>query len=109
MTTDKPNHNRLSQLEGRSADPTTLVGSFFHGQGSKWHGTQGCVVAEPAPGMYLVEFFSWLLGDSTEQRLIPITDMTEWLFYDDAQWMSNAYDHGVAQRWENERNEAEQS
>ena len=106
-TEDQANRNRLELAIARDADPQSLVGSFFHGQGGKFHAHQGCVVAEPAPGMYLVEFFSWLAGDSTNQQLVPIADMTEWLFYDTAEWMNNAYEHGVSQRWEKERRDQE--
>lgn len=110
--TDEPsspraNRNRLDIAVSQDADPRSLVGSFFHGQAGRWHGHQGCVVGEPSPGVYLVEFFGWLGGDSTNQQLVPIGEMSEWLFYDDATWMNNAYEHGVSQRWERERKAAE--
>jgi hypothetical protein len=77
--------------------PASLVGSFVHrnvgtdDDGGVW---QGAVVAEPAPGIYLIEWFSWIAGDSTHQTLVPITDMTGpgWRIYDTAEWMRNAYE-----------------
>ncbi|MCF7552208.1 hypothetical protein [Pseudonocardia sp. WMMC193] len=63
------------------------------------------MVAEPSPGIYLCEFFDWF-GTSDHQGLVRIDDMMEWTFYDDATWMSNAYEGGVRQRWERERGEA---
>lgn len=109
MTTNstgkKPDRNRLERAIAQDADPGSLVGSFFHGQGGRFHTNQGCIVAEPMPGIYLVEFFSWLMGESTNQQLVPIAQMTEWLFYDDAEWMTSAYEHGVQQRWDRERKE----
>lgn len=101
----RPDRNRLSAVAADDADPMSLVGSYFHGQGGRFHAHQGCVVAEPARGVYLVEFFSWASGGSTQQRLVPIADMDEWLFYDDAEWMHNAYED-VSRRWERERQAA---
>ena len=92
--------DRLSAVEGHwRAD--SLVGSFFHSLKEKegehivcW---QGCVVAEPNPGIYLVEVFEWLGGSSTHQELIRIEDMLDWHFYDDSKWMNSAY-HNVWER-----------
>lgn len=81
----------------------SLVGSFFHSTDPP--GWQGCVVAEPQPGLYLVELFSWFMGDSTEQVLVPVGQMTGWQFYDTAEWMTNVYEHGLKQRWEIARKE----
>jgi hypothetical protein len=93
--------DRLAGVVDRPPEPTSLVGSYFH---SGWQqGWQGCVVAEPAPGVYLVERFSWLAGESLDQQLVPIGDMTDWQFYDTAEWMRNTYEHGLKHRWELER------
>ena len=80
----------------------SLVGSFFHSDAER--GWQGCVVAEPAPGIYLVERFEWLVGGSSDQTLVRIEDMLGWQFYDDQEWMKNSYEKGgVRQQWEEER------
>lgn len=83
----------------------SLVGSFFHTDADR--GWQGMVVAEPQPGTYLVELFSWIAGESTAQQLVTLAQMleAEWRFYDTSEWMRNAYDHGVSQRWDLERQE----
>lgn len=87
-----------------SLERDSLVGSFFHS--TVEHGWQGLVVAEPRPGIYLVELFSWVMGDPTHQQLIPIEEMTGWRFYDDTEWMNNAYKHGGVQRtWDRQRAE----
>jgi hypothetical protein len=99
--TDAKRPDRLSTVADQPFDPTSLVGSYFHSEAARgWH---GCVVAEPAPGVYLVETFSWLSGSSHSQHLVRIEDMLDWQFYDDAEWMGDAYEHGVATRWERER------
>lgn len=98
--------NRLLAAEVLPLLPDSLVGSYFHGTADKaW---QGCVVAEVAPQVYLVELFSWVMGDSTDQLLVPLAEMTGWVFYDDARWMNNAYNYGgVAERWQREREDAD--
>lgn len=84
--------NRLAQVDAsQPLAPNSLVGSYFHGdQGRQW---QGCVVAEPQPGVYLVELFSWVAGQSTEQRIVSLSAMGGWRFYDTAEWMNAAYEN----------------
>jgi predicted GIY-YIG superfamily endonuclease len=96
--------DRLSQAENRPFTIDSLVGTFFLGTFDR--SIQGCVVAEPSPGVYLVETFSWIMGESYEQELVPIEAMAGWSFYDSAEWMKNAYEQGVGRRWEQQRAEA---
>jgi hypothetical protein len=107
MGNESEKKHRTAALEYRELGPDSLVGSFFHGSDSRqW---QGVVVAEPAPGIYLVELFDWLIGASTEQVLVRIDEMMDWHFYDDAEWMHNAYEHSIEHQWKriNESNEPE--
>lgn len=93
--TPKPKRqDRLSAAGKAPLNPQSLVGTFFHGTSAQ--GWQGCVVAEPAPGIYLVELFSWVMGDSTHQQLVRMYEMTGWRFYDDAEWMNNDYEAVVS-------------
>lgn len=74
--------------------PGSLVGSYFHGRGSgrSW---QGCIVAEPSPGVYLIELFDWMGGYPFNQELIRLEEMIadNWFFYDSAEWMTEFYEH----------------
>jgi hypothetical protein len=88
--------DRLSMVGLSSLAPDSLVGSFFHSDAKR--GWQGAVVAEPHPGVYLVELFEWLAGSSTSQHLVRIEDMVGWQFYDTAEWMDSAYNHGGLER-----------
>jgi hypothetical protein len=88
---DKPVGFRLDPF-GPTFKPDSLVGSYFHGDAE--HQYQGAVVAEPHPGIYLVEFFSWLHGGSCWQELIRIEGMFGWRFYDDIKWMNQSYEAG---------------
>lgn len=95
---EQPHQDRLSMVVEGPFKTDSLVGSYFHGDDERqW---QGCVVAEPSPGVFLVELFEWLVGSSSEQRLVRLDEMTEWHFYDDAKWMNNAYNGGISRRWE---------
>lgn len=93
--------NRLEAVSAAGLRPDSLVGSFF--LSSAQLGWQGCVVAEPSPGVYLVETFDWVMGASHDQQLVQLDEMVGWTFYDSADWMQNAYEHGVRQRWERQR------
>ena len=107
---DGERRDRLATAESGPLSRHTLVGSFCHANTGRFEGgRQGCVVAEPAPSVYLVEWFSFMTGASTGQGLVRIDEMTDWSFYDSAGWMQNAYEHGVSQRWERQRAEGEAS
>jgi len=102
MTEAKKGRDRLAQSAETELTARSLVGTYFH-SGSE-RGWQGCVVAEPAPGFFLVETFEWVTGSSHDQRLVRTEDMLGWSFYDDAEWMNNAYEHGgVKEAWERQR------
>lgn len=93
------------RLVGWQLQPNSLVGSYFH---SGWVlGWQGRVVAEVAPTVYLVETFSWIDGSAYNQTLIKLEDMDDWVFYDDVDWMTDAYTTTVRERWARRRREVE--
>jgi hypothetical protein len=89
---------RLQAAVQTGCKTDTLVGSFFLSDAKR--GWQGCVVAEVAPAVYLVEPMSWLDGGGTEQQLARLEDMDDWTFYDDAEWRNNAYENGIKQAWD---------
>jgi hypothetical protein len=78
-----------------------LVGLWFHtfrtGETRTLH-HQGWVVGHPEPGLYLVEYFDWWVGDSWGIGLVPISDMAaakdlEWRFYRTREAMHDAYEN----------------
>lgn len=98
--------NRAEDAARQGLRPGSLVGSFFHGFGEPHNATQGIITAEPSPGVYLVEFLSWLIPDSLYQKIVPLSAMAEWRFYDDSKWMDNAYQNEVHALWDRARAEA---
>lgn len=92
--------DRFSDVDGRPLQPNSLVGSFFHSDAAR--GWQGRVLAEVAPEAYLVETFSWAGGDSFAQRLVRLSDMMEWRFYDDGGSMKERA-VAVEMEWARER------
>lgn len=98
MTDGSKPHDRIGQVQDlHELNPRSLVGSYFlSGLKTQW---QGCVVAEPAPGVYLVELFSWTGGASTHQRIIRLEDMFDWRFFDTAEWMTGDYDRTTSTVW----------
>jgi hypothetical protein len=95
--------SRLDNLDKQPLDPKSLVGSYLLATARL--GWQGCVVAEPARGVYLVELFSWAFGGSLDQKLVRLEDMTEWSFFDTSDWLSNAYRNFKQAQWDREREE----
>lgn len=63
-------------------EPGCLVASVIHRFGPEgqldW---QGAVVAEPKPGLYLVELFELIVEEPSCQRLIRVEDMVDWHFF----------------------------
>jgi hypothetical protein len=104
---DENERDRIGTASKRPLAPDSLVGSFFHSDSER--GWQGCIVAEPAPGVYLVETYEWIAGTSHNQLLVRIEEMNDWRFYDSAEWMNNAYEHGVERRWDRELKEREEA
>ncbi|WP_116200945.1 hypothetical protein [Amycolatopsis circi] len=96
-TGDSQVADRLASVTRSALIPDSLVGSYFYSDAArKW---RGCVVAEPAPGYYLVEKFGWVLAnESVEQALVKIEDMLDWRFYDSADWFHNSLDDARS-RW----------
>lgn len=85
------------ELKSWATAPAGLVGHFFHsfsGEGNarrvEW---QGHVVA--AVGIdeahYLVETFSWMDGDPWTRRIVHVSQMLTWDFYETAERMNEIY------------------
>lgn len=65
-----------------------LVGLYFVGDVGDIKGCQGCVLAYLVNGFYLVQFFSWVMGDATNQGVVRLEDLLQAKFYSDhAQWI----------------------
>jgi|SRR5271154_1925916 len=70
-----------------------LTGKFFHSVASdrttiEW---QGEFLDLVAPGMYRLQTFDWIIGQSSDQLLVPVADMRYWRIYDSAEDMNRAY------------------
>jgi hypothetical protein len=65
-----------------------LVGLFFVGDVGDRRGHQGHVLAYLVNGFYLVQFFSWVMGDPTHQGVVRLEDLLQAEFYTDhGQWI----------------------
>ncbi len=61
-----------------------LVGKFFHTFVDGQISWQGLITGEPASGYFLVQLFEWLCGGPSDKRLIHVSQMVGWTFYDEA-------------------------
>ena len=96
---------RMDDATGADLRPDSLVGSYFLVEDQ-----QGVVVAEPVPGVYLVELADWVAGASTAhslvgvavQRLVGIEAMGEWRFFDTAEGMRDMWENDTARSGEDD-------
>ena len=96
---------RLTQVTETEFRVESLVGSYFLGsysRGNVERNCHGCVVAEPVHGQYLVEFFDWIKGPSSNQELVGIDEMADWRFFDSVEWLRKHYDSWASELWERE-------
>src|SRR5437879_12788545 len=74
-----------------------LIGRFFHsidaGGKLRW---QGEVIGRVSEEYYLVKLFDTAMGEPSVQRIIALSEMSAWLFYSNADEMTNSYEHGTA-------------
>jgi hypothetical protein len=82
-----------------------LVGRFFHSiEGGKvdW---QGVVIGRISEDRYLVQLLEWPMGEPSVQRIVSVSEMSPWLFYNDADEMGHSYEHGPASGMKKETSE----
>jgi hypothetical protein len=80
--------NRADAVDGE-LERESLVGSYFLTDADRPQ--EGQVVAEPSPGIYLVEVYPPDDGEARAyQTLAPLDVMGAWRFFDDVEWMREA-------------------
>ena len=57
-----------------------LVGKYFHSIVDDTVQWKGVVIGRPEPGWYLLQLFSWVMGEHSNQQLVRIEEMRGWLF-----------------------------
>ncbi|MCX6966511.1 MAG: hypothetical protein NTZ46_01805 [Verrucomicrobia bacterium] len=75
-----------------------LVGRFFHSIENGKVVWQGTVIGRVSEEVYLVQLFEWLMGEPSDQRLVGVNEMTQWLFYSSQDEMTYSYEHGTASK-----------
>ena len=90
---------------GRAGDQSAndgLVGLFFHsisaGNEVEW---QGRIVKELPSERYLVQLYDWMLGDPSLKKIVQISEMAAWRFYDSAEEWRDWYEHVYSPRQRN--------
>ena len=71
----------------------SLVGKFFHSFCTDGHTSlQGQVLSKHLDNYYLVQLYDWIIGQESEQILVPFKNMITWHFYDTSEQMTSTYD-----------------
>ena len=69
-----------------------LVGKWFHSFGEsgtvKWQRT---VLSQINSEVFLVQLYEWIVGEATYQKLVKLSEMLEWNFYDTNEDMKDAF------------------
>jgi hypothetical protein len=100
----------MSERESRATiasespfNPLSLVGSWALYQGE--HIEQALVVAEPNPGVYLVEVYDLVTDEPVRQRIVRLDDFAKlddeggtWEFFDSAEAIKVAFRRLFAHR-----------
>lgn len=93
-----PSERKLTSLQRNP-----LVGRFFHSiklcdicQRERIH-WQGYILGELPNNWYLVQLFSWVVGEPTTQHLVQFQDMSLWWFYDNSEDMNFQYEERYTQ------------
>ena len=60
---------------------SALVGKFFHTFEDGKIQYQGQILSSEPDNYFLVQYFSWIDGGTTNQELIPFSEMPGWKFY----------------------------
>lgn len=60
---------------------TSLVGKYFLSFEDSKLCLQGRVLSQESDGLYLVETYEWADGQTFDMRLVGLSDMVDWRFY----------------------------
>lgn len=83
-----------NKANGKAEQEGSLVGKSFHNfRDGGIVQNQGRVLSEPTSGVFLIQFYSWLDGRETSQKLVPLSEMMDWAFYPNDDEMKTAYDN----------------
>lgn len=71
-----------------------LIGKWFHSftENGNLH-WQGQVIAKAENGFYIVQTYEWIAGAESTQHIVPIAEMTGWLFYSSNEEMKEHYQY----------------
>src|SRR5579872_2869454 len=79
-------------------DKDPLVGKWFHeikkengDEGIGWQGHILGKVESEGTDFYLVQLFDWIVGNESNQFLVPLKDMLQWRFYNTSDEMNYYY------------------
>ena len=70
----------------------SLIGKWFHSFGKSGRfKLQGQILSAKSDNYYLIQLYCWVYGHPTEQKLIPFSEMADWIFYETSEEMTAAY------------------
>ena len=86
----------MKKNRGKKQSKDCLASRFFHSIKDGKVEWQGRIIGRVSDEHYLVQLFEWAMGEPSVQRIVPVSEMSPWLFYSDADEMTHSYEHGAA-------------
>lgn len=79
----------FAAAEAKIRQGEALLGCYFHTLRNGQINEQGKVIGKVAHDAYQVQLFSWITGEPTVRRVVPIQDMDDWVFYESrSEWIA---------------------
>ena len=88
--------NKIKKLHQNKKELHDIVGLFFHNfKQNKAVKDQGYIKAWISDGYYLCQKFDWAFGEESNMFVSHLSQMGDWVFYENIKEMKYAYDEWV--------------
>jgi len=84
-------HGYYNGVKAAQHNNGTMAGLWFHSRKDGKIHWQGKIVRDLKNGSYVVQLWSWLDGNPTDQKIVLLEEMKEWSFYENDYLMRWAY------------------
>jgi hypothetical protein len=96
MTTIKRDSKPKSTTQ---LEPLGLVGRCFHIMDEGGYvEKQGVIRGDLGGGLYLIQYFEWLMGNPTNMEIVDLETIRKWRLYYDHEYMNFWYEHRAKKR-----------
>jgi len=91
-------HGYYNGVKAAQHNNGTMAGLWFHSRKDGNIHLQGQIVRDLKNGSYVVQLYSWLDGNPTDQKIVLLEEIKEWTFYKTDFDMRKAYHKEVKRK-----------